>query len=72
MDSALYLDLRVSYDFAVGDNDCEVFGMVTNLTDRDPPVTPYHSVFEAHPIQTNSVLFDLLRRRYTIRVKFRM
>lgn len=72
VDSALYLDLRLSYEFELGGNELEIFGMITNLTDEDPPRTPYYSTFGAHAIQTNSVLFDLLGRRYTVGLKFRM
>jgi len=68
--SAFYLDLRLSQKVAFGQgNEIEIFGAVTNLTDQDPPVTAYYSTFGAHPIQTNSVLFDLIGRRFTVGVK---
>lgn len=70
VDSAFYLDLRLSQKVKFGaDNEVELFGAVTNLTDQAPPVTAYYSVFGAHPIQTNSVLFDLLGRRFTVGAK---
>ncbi len=73
VDSAFYLDLRLTYGFEVsGGNEVQVFGAVTNLTDQAPPVTPYYYVFGGHSIQQNSVLFDLLGRRYTVGIKFRM
>lgn len=69
--SAFYLDLRLSQKVAFGRNgSVEIFGAVTNLTDQDPPVTAYYSTFGAHPVQANSVLFDLIGRRFTVGVKF--
>jgi outer membrane receptor protein involved in Fe transport len=73
VDSAFYLDLRLSQEIEIGpDQSAEVFFAVTNLLDKDPPITPYFSVFGAHPQQTNSVLFDLIGRRYTMGIKIRM
>ncbi|MEP7005149.1 MAG: TonB-dependent receptor [Sphingomonas bacterium] len=69
--SAFYLDLRLSQKVPFGRNgNVELFAAVTNLTDQDPPVTAYYSSFNAHPVQTNSVLFDLVGRRFTMGVKF--
>lgn len=73
VDSAFYLDLRLTYGFELGSGaEIETFAAVTNLTDQDPPVTPYYSVFGARSVQTNSVLFDSLGRRFTIGVKLKM
>ena len=70
VDHAFYLDLRLTYGFEIASgSEIEVFGAVTNLTDQDPPLTPYYSVFGAHAVQTNSVLFDLLGRRFTVGVR---
>lgn len=68
--SAFYLDLRLTQKVAFGNKgEVEIFGAVTNLTDQDPPVTAYFSTFGAHAIQTNSVLFDLVGRRFTVGAK---
>jgi len=73
VDSAFYLDLRLTQKVAFGSrSEIEIFGAVTNLTDQDPPLTPYYSTFGAHPIQANSVLFDQIGRRFTVGVKFNM
>jgi outer membrane receptor protein involved in Fe transport len=73
VDSAFYLDLRLTYGFELGSGtEIETFAAVTNLTDQDPPVTPYYSVFGARSIQANSVLFDSLGRRFTVGVKLKM
>jgi outer membrane receptor protein involved in Fe transport len=64
--SAFYLDARLSHTVRLGGRrSVEIYFAGTNLTDKSPPVTPYFSTFGAHPIQTNSVLFDLLGRRFT-------
>lgn len=73
VDSAFYLDWRLSYDIKTGSgSDFQIFAMVTNLTDKSPPLTPYYSVFGAHTYQANSTLFDLVGRRYTMGVKVKM
>jgi len=73
VDSAFYLDLRLTQGFEIAPGvEAEGFLAVTNLTDQDPPVTPYYSTFGPHALQTNSVLFDLLGRRYTIGLRFAM
>jgi outer membrane receptor protein involved in Fe transport len=66
VDSAFYMDLNLSYDFEIANTDVQVFANITNLTDEDPPVTPYYWVFAGYPIQTNPLLFDILGRRYTV------
>jgi iron complex outermembrane recepter protein len=70
VDSALYLDLDLSYDLKIANTNVQIFGNITNLTDEDPPVTPNYWVFGGYPRQTNPLLFDQIGRRYT--VGFRM
>jgi iron complex outermembrane recepter protein len=73
VDSAFYLDASLSYEFQLGGgNTVEVFGNVSNLLDKDPPVTPYYSAFLAYSQQYNPSLFDVLGRRYTLGVRVRM
>lgn len=68
--SAFYLDLRLTQKVAFGrGSEVEIFGAVTNLTDKAPPMTPYFSTFGAHAMQANSVLFDLMGRRFTVGAK---
>lgn len=71
VDSALYTDLRFGWlkDLASGST-LEIFGNITNLTDEDPPVAPYFSVFAGSSNQDNPGLFDLLGRRYTAGFRF--
>lgn len=66
VDSAFYVDLDLSYDFEIANTAVQVFGNITNLTDEDPPVTPFYWAFAGYPIQTNPLLFDVLGRRYTV------
>jgi len=73
VDSVFYTDVRFGWtkDLA-GGTSLELFGNITNLTDEDPPVTAYYSVFGGNSVQTNPLLFDLLGRRYTagLRLQF--
>ena len=67
-----YLDTRLSYDFAIGGSDLEAFLAVTNLLDQDPPVTGTFSGFLGYSGQANTQLFDVLGRRITVGLKFRL
>jgi hypothetical protein len=72
VDSVLYFDANLSYTWEFGDGDTvQVFGNVTNLTNEDPPPSPYYSAFYGYTQQTNNTLFDVLGRRYTLGVRVR-
>ncbi|MEO6388069.1 MAG: hypothetical protein ABIT16_05350, partial [Croceibacterium sp.] len=70
--SVFYADIRLGYEFELGDSSAELWGSVTNLLDRDPPVTGYYSTFTGSSTQYNAGLFDVLGRRFTVGVKLRM
>ena len=70
--SAFYMDTRIGYKFPVAGTEVELFGSVTNLFDRDPPLTPYWTNLSATTTQYNSALFDVLGRRFVVGVKFSM
>jgi len=71
--SAFYLDLRLSKQIEMANGQTfEVFVAGTNLNDQDPPITPYYSVFLGYSNQYNPTLFDVLGRRFTAGVTFRM
>ena len=71
--SAFYLDLRLSQEFELANGQkFEVYVAGTNLNDQDPPITPYYSVFLGYSNQYNPSLFDVLGRRFTAGVTFRM
>ena len=63
---ATYTNLSLSYAFPFrsGGEQIEVFGLVDNLFDKDPPVAP-----TAYP--TNAALFDTFGRRYRAGVRIR-
>ncbi len=68
----IYLDTRLSYRFHIGGSEIETFLAVTNLLDKDPPVTGTYSAFLGYSGQVNTQLFDVLGRRFTVGVKLRM
>ena len=70
--SALYIDLRLGYEFALAGSEAEIFGNVTNLFDEDPPLTPSYSPFLGYSSQYNASVYDVLGRRYTVGVRLRM
>ncbi len=69
--SSFITDLRFSYTFSPqnGDGDWEVFGNISNVFDRDPPLSANHSDFFGSS-HTNTTLFDVLGRRYVVGAKF--
>ena len=72
VNSAFYVDLRLSYDFDIAGSNVELWGSVTNLFDKDPPVTPAYVGLGGTAVQVNTGLFDVLGRRYTIGLKVKI
>lgn len=70
--ATFYADLRLAYDFDIRGADVQLWGAVTNLLDQDPRITPYYAAFPGNVLVTNTSLYDVLGRRYTIGVKLRM
>ncbi len=70
--SVFYTDLRATYEFELAGAELELWGSVTNLFDRDPPVTGTFSTFTGASGQFNAALFDVLGRRYTMGLRLRM
>ena len=68
--AVFYTDLRLSYDLPAQMH-MQVFGTVTNLFDKDPPITPYYSTFSSYSSQFNPSLYDTLGRRFTMGAKIR-
>jgi iron complex outermembrane recepter protein len=69
--SIAYVDARLSYDMAFGDSKVELYGSVTNLFGRDPPLVPYYSPALAAGVQYNSTLYDVVGRRFALGVNVR-
>jgi iron complex outermembrane receptor protein len=67
-----YVDLRFAYDFDIGGSGLEISANVSNLFDEDPPITPSYVGLSEHALQHNSAVYDVLGRRYTVGLKFRM
>jgi iron complex outermembrane receptor protein len=72
VDSAFYTDVRLSYriDLAQPGGSTQVFISMTNLFDKDPPITPYFAAANAYPLQYNGSLYDILGRRFVVGAKF--
>ena len=67
--AVFYLDTRLSYRTEIANAEAEVFLSVTNLLDKDPPVTGTFGAFTGYASQANIGLFDVLGRRWTLGVK---
>jgi len=67
-----YVDLRFAYNLDIQGNNLEISANVSNLFDVDPPITPAYIGLAEHAAQSNASLYDILGRRFTLGVKFRM
>jgi iron complex outermembrane recepter protein len=65
-----YTNLRLSYDLGDTAGQFTVFGNVTNLFDRAPPLAPTFGFNGSN--HTNEALFDVLGRRYTVGVRMNL
>lgn len=70
--SVFYADMRLSYEFEIGGSSLEIWGSVTNLFDKDPPITGTYSAFTGYSSQVNTGLWDVLGRRFTLGAKFKL
>ena len=74
VDSAFYLDGRLSYTLRYGGGSWEVYATGTNLLDQDPPVAlgafGYTGFGATSGGGYNSALFDILGRRFVVGLKF--
>jgi len=64
--------MRFGYDFEIQGASINVAAMVTNLFDKDPPLTPAYIGLSEHASQANSSLYDVLGRRYTLSVRVKL
>jgi outer membrane receptor protein involved in Fe transport len=67
--SVTYVDVRLSYDVSIGGGTGQIYANANNVFDRAAPVVASYSGFTAAPGQTNSTLYDLLGRRFTVGFK---
>ncbi|MEY2854577.1 MAG: hypothetical protein RL030_1709 [Pseudomonadota bacterium] len=70
--SVTYVDARFGYTFDMGEGTVELFGNVSNLLDRDPPVIPSPIGGLTSSATQYTTAYDYLGRRYTlgVNVKF--
>lgn len=70
--SVTYVDVRLGYKFDLAGTKLEVFGNITNLGDKAPPVTPFYSAFLGQSFQHNAAVYDVMGRRFTVGLKVKM
>jgi outer membrane receptor protein involved in Fe transport len=70
--AVVYVDMRFDYTFDIGRSSVDLYASVTNLFDKDPPITPTYGSFGGYTTQYNPGLFDVLGRRFTIGAKFKL
>ena len=73
VDAATYVSLAMTYGIDVGDRtELEVFGVINNLLDKDPPIAPGGGGGGGSSYPTNPAYFDTLGAQYRagLRLKF--
>ena len=70
--SVTYYDMRMAYDITIGSSTLQLYGVVNNIFDKTPPITPAYVALGSSPLQVNSTQYDVLGRRYTIGFKLQM
>ncbi len=71
MASVLYTNLTLNYDVKIGQRDLGVYFTINNVFDRSPPSAPApYFVFGTSGGGTNSALFDVIGRSFTLGFKF--
>ncbi|MET0498672.1 MAG: TonB-dependent receptor [Steroidobacteraceae bacterium] len=72
VDSATYVSLAMTYGFDVGDStELEVFGVINNLLDKDPPIAPGGGGGGGSSYPTNPAYFDTLGAQYRAGLRLR-
>jgi outer membrane receptor protein involved in Fe transport len=75
VEGASYFDLAMSYEVPFGDENSdrsiEVFGAITNLFDKDPPIAPGGGGGAGSNYPTNPVYFDTFGSRFRAGVRVR-
>jgi len=64
--------MRMAYDITIGSSTLQLYGVVNNIFDKTPPITPAYVALGSSPLQVNSTQYDVLGRRYTIGFKLQM
>jgi outer membrane receptor protein involved in Fe transport len=67
-----YVDLSATYDLSFGGTQLQLFGVVQNLFDRDPPVSVVTSGNAFTSIGTNASFFDTLGRQFRLGLRMKM
>ncbi|WCM25864.1 TonB-dependent receptor [Sphingomonas sp. QA11] len=63
-----YVDAVIGFKFDMGGSDAAVTLNVLNLFDKDPPITPIATTFQA---PTNFQIYDVLGRRFSVAFKMK-
>jgi iron complex outermembrane receptor protein len=71
IDSVQYISLAESYKLEFGDTDLELFAVIDNLFDVDPPIAPNNAAPTAPGGIGTGTEFDLLGRRYRAGIRLR-
>lgn len=62
--SRTYFDLMAAYRFKVAGADAQIYGVVQNLFDKDPPIAPIYGSSGFLGTGTNGFLYDTLGRQF--------
>jgi hypothetical protein len=67
----VYLSASASYRFySIGQHAAELFGIVNNLTDTDPPMIPSGAAGGINESSTNGQFYDVVGRFFRAGIRF--
>lgn len=69
----VYLSLSTSYGFELPNGrSVELFGVVNNLLDQDPPLIPSGAAGGTRESSTSAIFYDVIGRYYRVGVRFKL
>lgn len=67
-----YFNLYGAVTIPIGDREVQLFGVINNLLDQDPPLIPSGAAGQTRESSTNPVFYDVIGRYFRFGVRFRI
>lgn len=68
----IYYSLNMQHDLTVGGHSFQVYGIINNLLDKQPPNIPSGAAGGINESSTNGAFYDTVGRNYRIGVRFKL
>jgi len=71
VDAYVYYNLGAQYAFEVDERSLELYGLINNLLDEEPPFLPSGAAGGTNESSTNAAIYDVIGRAYKVGIRFR-